>query len=207
MPDTTLPLQAVHEITLRALTLYAADIEEMERDFSIQEEDIDLLHLLAPGKKLLDVGSGSGRYATRLVFTGMDYTGVDYSPAMVEQARRLNPGFNFDVMSFHKLDFEDDTFDCIWACHVFGFEPKAYLPAALAELRRVLKSGGIMVVVLPNRGESYEDMNEGVPILETFWFSSWLFEEFYQALEKAEFTVIHGGPRPYCGTMTFVVTK
>jgi len=58
------------------------------------------------GKSLVDMGCGVGHYSEVLAraFPKIRYTGVDFSPAMVEEARRLWPGRDFwvgDVTTFN----------------------------------------------------------------------------------------------------------
>lgn len=97
------------------------------------------------GRRLLDLGVGGGRTARALVDISHDYTGVDYSPRLVETAR-LRTGISTiyccdarDMRSF----FADASFDFV----LFSFNGIDYMPhnarmAALAEIARVLKPGG-----------------------------------------------------------------
>jgi len=84
-------------------------------------------------KKVLDVGSGRG-YLQDVV---NDYTGLDISPS----ARRLyhKP---FIVGSATFMPFSDSSFDSAWT--LFVLEHVDNPEAALAEIRRVVKDGGVL---------------------------------------------------------------
>lgn len=97
------------------------------------------------GRKLLDLGVGGGRTTWALVEISHDYTGVDYSPRLVETAR-LRTGLSTiycgDARDMRSL-FADASFDFA----MFSFNGIDYMPhnarlAALAEIARVLKPGG-----------------------------------------------------------------
>ena len=65
---------------------------------------------------IADVGCGTG--ATSRVFAelGLDVVGIDLSPNMVSEARRLNPGLSFQVGSMTGLDADNGQFHgvCAW---------------------------------------------------------------------------------------------
>jgi SAM-dependent methyltransferase len=93
-----------------------------------------------------DVGCGTG--ATSRIFAdfGLDVVGVDLSPNMIAEARRLNPDLSFHVGSMTRLDFDDGCFHgvCAWysAIHI----PDEPLPQVFSEFRRVLRPGGLALV-------------------------------------------------------------
>jgi len=70
------------------------------------------------GGRLLLLGVGGGREAIVLVKTGFDVTGVDFVPAMVEQAKenaiRRNATIQGLVQEISKLDVPADTYDVVW---------------------------------------------------------------------------------------------
>lgn len=67
--------------------------------------------LVPPGQKVLEVGCGRGGLLASL--SPSDGLGVDFSPAMIEVARRQHPEFRFEVMDAHDLGDLDETFDVI----------------------------------------------------------------------------------------------
>lgn len=108
--------------------------------------------------RILDIGCGPGTITTGFVkyATGGSVVGADFSEGVLEKARALAAEANIptegpgsvvfqhgDVLK--KLPFDDETFDIVYASQVFGHLPPPDQPLqALAEIRRVLKKGGIL---------------------------------------------------------------
>jgi SAM-dependent methyltransferase len=72
----------------------------------------------------------------------VDVQGIDLSPAMVEQARRLHPGISFSEGDMLALDVADGAFAGIVSFYAIVHLAPASLPAAFHELHRVLRPGG-----------------------------------------------------------------
>jgi SAM-dependent methyltransferase len=93
-----------------------------------------------------DLGCGPGHVARYLHDRGVDVTGLDLSPAMVEQARRLNPGIAFRQGNMLALDVEDGAWGGIAAFYSIIHVPRVQVPVALAEMNRVLRPGGLLLL-------------------------------------------------------------
>lgn len=117
------------------------------------------LHLIethgATAVPTLDVGCGAGILVTKLAHRGFDATGVDLVPEMISTARgvaekrpELAERVHFEVADIGKLPFEDDRFEVVTALGVIEYLDDP--PAALGELRRVLRPGGLLVFSVPN---------------------------------------------------------
>ncbi|MBZ6304006.1 class I SAM-dependent methyltransferase [Streptomyces olivaceus] len=73
-----------------------------------------LLGRLAPGSRVLDVGSGTGRpTAGTLAAAGHDVLGVDVSPVMVELAARQVPDAVFQCADIRDAPLDDGSFDAV----------------------------------------------------------------------------------------------
>ncbi|HHW13609.1 MAG TPA: class I SAM-dependent methyltransferase [Firmicutes bacterium] len=98
---------------------------------------------VSPGLRILECGCGTGRTACYLAGQGARVTAVDRNPVMLEKARRRAEVEGVEVAwvagDVLALPFDDASFDLVVAESVTVFNP---LPAALAEYRRVLDSGG-----------------------------------------------------------------
>jgi ubiquinone/menaquinone biosynthesis C-methylase UbiE len=103
-----------------------------------------------PSLPLLDAGCGTGGLLRRLaqVFPGRALTGVDVAEQAVRRARRKVPGAALAVGSIAALPFGDVRFGAVVSCDVLCHR-LVDEAAALAELRRVLARGGVLVLNLP----------------------------------------------------------
>ena len=125
--------------------------ESMERGHRPVGEQAIARMWISPDARVLDVGCGSG-WATRMLaeyaFNGR-VTGIDISDEMVRvasAASQSQPNVDFEIASAEQLPFSDHEFT-----HAFSMESLYYyrnIPKALKEIHRVLKPGGLFVVVV-----------------------------------------------------------
>ena len=115
------------------------------------------LPYLRPGMRVLDVGSGPGSITVGLAETVApgEVVGIDMQQSQVERARALAAergvaNVRFEVGDAYRLPFPDRSFNAVFAHTVFVHlgEPVR----ALAEMRRVLRPGGIVGVRDPDFG-------------------------------------------------------
>lgn len=97
--------------------------------------------------KILDVGTGAGYFAVLLSLEGHGVWGIDITPAMIEEAKRLAEDLkrtiSFKVMDAQKLEFPDESFDAVIARNLTWTLPEP--DKAYREWLRVLKKGGILL--------------------------------------------------------------
>lgn len=92
------------------------------------------------GTQLLDVACGTGALSACATGLGAETTGVDFSPAMVAEARQLHPALRFSEADAEALPFAEHSFDAVvvnFGVHHFPFPVEA-----LREARRVLRPDG-----------------------------------------------------------------
>lgn len=108
-------------------------------------------HSARAGAKTLEVGAGLGEHLAFEPEPHDDYWALELREEMAEGIKRGYPNANAIVGDCQiVLPFEDQSFDRALAIHVLEHLPN--LPAALLELRRVLKPGGTFVAVIPCEG-------------------------------------------------------
>ncbi|MEU1495664.1 methyltransferase domain-containing protein [Streptomyces sp. NPDC005776] len=98
------------------------------------------------GLPVADLGCGPGHVAAHLDALGLRVRGVDVSPRMVDIARRSHPDLRFEVGSMHALGFPDGALGGIVAWWSILHTPPDLLPLLFAEFRRVLTSGGRLLL-------------------------------------------------------------
>jgi demethylmenaquinone methyltransferase/2-methoxy-6-polyprenyl-1,4-benzoquinol methylase len=97
-----------------------------------------------PGERILDVAAGTGTSSAALARSGAHVVALDFSPGMIEEGRRRQPKIEFIEGDAEKLPFGDDEFDAVTIS--FGLRNVEHPKVALAEMYRVLKPGGRLVL-------------------------------------------------------------
>lgn len=93
-----------------------------------------------------DLGCGPGHVARYLHKRGVHVMGIDLSPRMVEQARQLNKGIEFQQGDMSSLDVEDEAWGGIAAFYSIVHIPRAEVIPVLREFRRVLRPNGLLLL-------------------------------------------------------------
>jgi SAM-dependent methyltransferase len=99
----------------------------------------------------LDFGCADGGYDDEMLARGLEaVSGVDVEESRILDAKRRNlPNAQYTVFDGRTLPFADRAFDGVFMNEVF--EHVADEPRALAQIFRVLKPGGTLVLISPNR--------------------------------------------------------
>lgn len=105
------------------------------------------------GRRVLEVGAGVGTDARRLIGAGARYTGINVDRGSSEAAARALRAFDLPGEVLQRdacaLDFPDGSFDVVYSFGVLQHIPAAR--QAVAEIARVLRPGGELLVMLYNR--------------------------------------------------------
>ena len=96
------------------------------------------------GERVLDIAAGTGTSSAALAKSGAEVIALDFSPGMVEEGRKRHPDLTFVQGDAEKLPFADGEFDAVTIS--FGLRNVQHPQVALAEMRRVLKPGGRVVI-------------------------------------------------------------
>ena len=110
---------------------------------------------LRADERVLEVATGPGftlREILKIVHPTNVVDGVDLSPRMLERARRLiraagHTNARLQEADARQLPFEDATFDVLLNSYMLDLIPLDDMSVVLKEFRRVLKSGGRLVLV------------------------------------------------------------
>lgn len=165
-------------------------VERAARQFEIEIADIQ------DGQDVLEVAVGTGLSFEQVVNKNPNGTnvGVDITPAMLARARkRIDktgiPGVQLFHGDAYQLPFPDESFDRVLNSYMFDLLPEGDFEHVLKEFFRVLRPGGVLVLVYMSPGET---------LSEKFWDGLYRLHPF-----------ILGGCRgvnvlPYVATSGFV---
>lgn len=128
----------------RWAAIYDADPNPL---VALEEPWVDRLLGEVRGLSLLEVGCGTGRHAIRLASRGALVHALDFSPVMLERARR-KPGAENVRFQLHDLaaplPFPEQTFDRVLCALVL--DHISDLNSLFSEMRRVCRSSGLVVI-------------------------------------------------------------
>ena len=151
-------------VVVDQFTRQAASFARLPSHEAATELLLDLAGADGAGR-LLDVACGPGMVACAAARRARHVTGIDLTPAMIEQARQLQATLGLSNLEWHvgeaaALPFEDATFDAVTTRYSAHHFPDPDLP--FAELLRVARPGARVAIadmVLPReQAWSYDRM-------------------------------------------------
>ncbi|MDP8247413.1 MAG: class I SAM-dependent methyltransferase [Candidatus Tritonobacter lacicola] len=98
--------------------------------------------------RVLDLGCGTGRHTTHLVDAGFEVCGCDSSEEALAIAGNLIEEAAFKRCDMTSLPYQDEYFDGIICNHVIQHGTMAEVGQAVSEIRRVMKQGGRLLLVV-----------------------------------------------------------
>ncbi|MFD5916085.1 SAM-dependent methyltransferase [Kitasatospora sp. NPDC058201] len=186
------------------------DPEEVERAADRLTDFVSDRLLLAPGQRVLDIGSGNGKATARIARRhGVRVTGITLSPRQVRQSTELaaelalSDTVDFEVHDMLGLSFPDAAFDAAYAiesiCHA---EDRT---GAFSGLARVLRPGALLVatdfvLLRPLETDEHRRLVDGA--MKNYQQGPMLTQEQYEScvrdagLEVVDFTDIGEYVRP-----------
>ena len=101
------------------------------------------------GQRVLDVGAGTGALTAELIRRGAEAAAADPSPPFVAALHERFPDIGVHEAPAEELPWPDESFDAALAQLVLSFMRDA--PAGLAEMRRVVRPGGVVAACMWDR--------------------------------------------------------
>lgn len=120
-----------------------------------------LKEFMIPGRpcKILDAGCGTGQLLRDIgiefsTWSGLELQGVDFSPKMIEMAKKQGGKIRYDVMDVEKLDCREGSYDFILCTHSFPYYKKQ--KTALERYAALLKPGGRLLLAQASTNTFYD---------------------------------------------------
>lgn len=163
-------------------------LSERKRD----SEDVrlldELIERLPAHAKVLDAGCGAGIPISQMLSERFHVTGVDFSEAQIQLARRNVPHATFLCEDMTELNFPDNTFDGITSYYAIIHIPREQHQALLANFHRMLKPGGLALLCL-GADHQIEDIDENFYGARMYW-SHYDRETYLGLLKELGFQLI-----------------
>ena len=164
----------------------------MRKDRAAYDEMYELIRPIVRHKTVLELATGTGLIAKHIVNAAAHIEATDASPEMIAEAKRDNRSSKlyFSVQDMFCLPYADKSFDAVIVSNALHIVPQP--EKALAEIRRVLKDGGVLIApTFTHAGNSFSGKVRaffmklaGFPL-----HSKWTSEEYLRFLSQNGWTV------------------
>ena len=128
----------------------------------------DLMARLPDRAKVLDAGCGAGIPVAKILSDRFELTGVDFSEAQIELARKNVSNAKFICQDMTKLDFPDVTFDAIVSYYAIIHIPREEHHSLFVRFQRMLKPGGFALLCLGTEN-LVDDIDENYLGTRMYW--------------------------------------
>ncbi len=164
---------------------YLAERTRDSEDVRLLQEFIERLPADA---NVLDAGCGAGIPISQRLSKHFHVTGVDFSEAQVELAKKNVPNANFLCEDMTKLDFPENTFDGITSYYAIIHIPREDHQSLLANFHRMLKPGGFALLCL-GAEDLVEDIDENYLGARMYW-SHYDTKTYLKMLHDCGFSIL-----------------
>ena len=164
----------------------------MRKDRAAYDEMYELIRPVVRHKTVLELATGTGLIAKHIVNAAAHIEATDASAEMITEAKRdtRSTKLHFSVQDMFRLPYAEESFDVVIVSNALHIVPQP--EKALAEIRRVLKDGGVMIApTFTHAGNSFSGMvraffmkRVGFPL-----HSKWTSEEYLRFLSQNGWTV------------------
>lgn len=148
----------------------------------------DFIERLPLHVKVLDAGCGAGIPISQMLSEHFQVTGVDFSEAQIELAKKNVPNATFLCEDMTKLNFPENTFDGITSYYAIIHIPREEHQSLLANFHRMLKPGGFALLCL-GAEHLIDDIDEDYLGTRMYW-SHFDTETYLRMLNDCGFSMI-----------------
>jgi ubiquinone/menaquinone biosynthesis C-methylase UbiE len=149
------------------------------------------------GKKVLEIGAGTGRDSLNMVNYGAEIYLLDYAEHSLRIIKAVvNGKLNVHILGgdAFSLPFPDGTFDIVFHQGLLEHFRKPDAERMLKENTRVVKKGGLLLVDVPQRWHIYTVIKHFLIALNA-WFAGWersfSVGELRREMKKQGLTIVH----------------
>ena len=135
------------------MSFYSQFAEHYEKIFPFREEVYGFLrrHMPHGGRRVLDVGCGTGHYCGRFAAEGFEVLGFDLDEEMVRSARATYPDATFSVLDMTAVDTLTGAFDLAFCIgNVAAHADRAGLRKMIHGISTLLVPGGVWILQTVN---------------------------------------------------------
>ena len=166
---------------------YAEDHKDDRWGYDLIDE---MISHIPKDAEILDAGCGPGYECAYMARQGYSVMGVDFSAAMIREARKRHPGLSFVVMDMTALKFPENSFDAIICRSVLHHMPKSQTAAILRKLAATAKRDGwLYLSVKGGTGESFETESDYGYVYRRY-YTYFLVNELKKLFEDVDLAVV-----------------
>jgi SAM-dependent methyltransferase len=176
---------------------YATQIFGELKDKPLDQELLNRFASEVRGRgEVCDMGCGPGQVTRYLHEAGVNVFGLDLSPGMLEQARKLNPGLRFRTGNMLGLELENASLAGITAFYAIVNLLEESLPLVFREMHRVLQPSGLLLLAfhVGNEVVEVQEMWRQPVAMEFFYFQPSAIRQYLEAAGLEIEQIIERGP-------------
>ena len=163
---------------------------------------------IQPGMRVVEIGSGGGRWTEFLSKIPINLKCVEGTPAgraLLEQTLDLSSltSFEYEVCRDGAIQDQPATVDVVFSHDTFVHFHRGLFDAYLQSIGRILKPGGVMILHFARR---YEGLTPEMEVISRFQYA-YTDAEFSREMERADLTITVDLQHPAGGGSRFIVAK
>ena len=164
----------------------------MRKDGAAYDEMYELIRPVVRHKTVLELATGTGLIAKHIVSAAAHIEATDASSEMIAEAKRdtRSTKLHFSVQDMFRLPYANQSFNVVIVSNALHIVPQP--EKALAEIRRVLKDGGVLIAPTFTHAENSFTGKVRAFFMKLAGFplhSRWTSEEYLSFLRQNGWTV------------------